>query len=238
MRSLKLLGLVAVALASGVADAQVGYPPAQSPFRDISETHAITFYSGYYRAKKDPARVAPRSGPMIGLHYEWRASGPAHLTFDLGRVESERRVLDPEMSGTCQVKEESCKSAGVFRWPLYTVDGGLSMALTGERSWFRLVPEVKGGFGVVTDFHTKPDVGQFAVGTRFAFMWGAGLRMTPGGHFQLRADITNRSYTVKYPIDYYVPAPDGTVIFGQRQDRSAWLTNPAFTLGLSYMFSR
>jgi hypothetical protein len=224
--------------ASSVATAQVGYPPGQSPFRDLRERQAFTFYSGYYRAKLDPARVAPQSGPMVGVHYMWRASGPANLTLDAGRIASERRVLDPEAAGGCSIADESCKSAGVFRWPLYTLDAGLAMALTGERSWFRLVPEVKAGLGVVTDFHTKADVGEFAFGTRFAFSWGAGLRMTPGGRFQLRADITNRMYSVKYPLSYYVPAPDGTSIFGSSQNRVAWLNNPAFTVGLSYLFSR
>ena len=238
MRSSILLGGAAMALAANAAGAQVGYPPAQSPFRDLRETMAFTFYTGYYRAKLDPARVAPKSGPIVGMHYQWRASGPANLTFDVARVESERRVLDPEADGGCEIKEPSCKSAGTFRWPLYTMDGGLTMALTGERSWFRLVPEVKAGGGIATDFHSKADVGEFEFGTRFAFMWGAGLRMTPGGRFQLRADITNRMYAVKYPLTYYVPAPDGTTIFGQSQDRTAWLNNPAFTLGLSYLFSR
>ena len=86
MRTIRLLAVAALAAASSPANAQVGYPPNQSPFRDLRETHALTFYSGYFRAKKDPARVAPRSGPMVGLHYEWRASGPAHLTLDLSLI--------------------------------------------------------------------------------------------------------------------------------------------------------
>jgi hypothetical protein len=229
---------VLVFAAMATAGAQVGYPPAQSPFRDLRETQAFTFYSGYFLAKKDPARVAPVSGPIVGMHYGWRASGPANLTVDLARVESERRVLDPEMEGDCSIVEQTCKSAGVFRWPLYMLDGGLAMALTGERSWFRFVPEIKAGVGITTDFHTKSDVGEFAFGTRFAFSWGAGLRLTPGGRFQARADITNRMYSVKYPGSYYTPAPDNSVIFGPGQSRTVWLNNPAFTFGLSYLFSR
>lgn len=233
---------------AGTASAQVGYPPRQSPYRDLRETMEVTFFSGYYRAKKDPARVAPVSGPMVGAHYQWRAGGPANLTFDIARVESERRVLDPEKKGTtivapldtvvCVLTDASCKSAGIYRWPLYAIDGGLAMALTGERSFLRMVPEVKAGVGVVTDFHSQPDVGQFGFGTRFALTWGAGLRLLPGGRYSFRADISNRLYTVKYPISYYVPADDGTVIFTQRQSRTAWLNNPAFTIGVSYMFSR
>ena len=220
------------------AVAQVGHPPQQSPYRDLRETMEFTFYSGYYRAKKDPARVAPVSGPLIGAHYQWRAGGPASLTVDLARVGSERRVLDPEKDGVCVLTDVNCKSAGVYRWPLYSLDGGLALALTGERSFLRLVPEVKAGLGIVTDFHTQPDVGQFGFGTRFALTWGAGLRVLPGGRYSLRADITNRLYSVKYPISYYVPANDGTLIFTGQQDRTAWLNNPAFTIGVSYLFSR
>ena len=239
---------VAFSLLAGTASAQVGYPPRQSPYRDLRETMEITIYSGYFRAKKDPARVAPVSGPMVGAHYQWRAGGPANLTFDVARIASERRVLDPERKGTsvptpgdtvvCVLTDVTCKSAGVYRWPLYAIDGALALALTGERSFLRMVPEVKAGFGVVTDFHSQPDVGQFGFGTRFALNWGAGLRLLPGGRYSIRADISNRLYTVKYPISYYVPADDGTVIFSARQSRSAWLNNPAFTIGVSYLFSR
>ena len=242
-------GIVTAALlaCASSAFAQVGYPPQQSPYRDLRETMEVTFYSGYYRAKKDAARVAPVSGPIFGAHYQWRAGGPANLTVDVARIASERRVLDPEKNGSttvgtettvCAVKETTCKSAGVYRWPLYSLDGALAMALTGERSFWRMVPEVKAGVGLVTDFHSQPDVGQFAFGTRFALNWGAGVRLLPGGRYSFRADITNRLYTVKYPVTYYVPADDGTTIFGPRQNRSAWLNNPAFTVGVSYMFSR
>lgn len=245
---MKNLGVIAtMLLCASTAVAQVGYPPRQSPYRDLRETMEVTFYSGYYRAKKDPARVAPVSGPIIGAHYQWRAGGPANLTFDVARIASERRVLDPEKNGStvvgtdttfCVLTEVTCKSAGVYRWPVYSFDGALAMALTGERSFLRMVPEVKAGVGVVTDFHSKQDVGQFGFGTRFALTWGAGLRLLPGGRYAIRADITNRLYTVKYPVSYYVPADDGTTIFSARQSRSAWLNNPAFTFGVSYLFSR
>jgi hypothetical protein len=245
MSARHLVVAAGLALCASPLAAQVGYPPHQSPYRDLRETMEVTFYSGYYRAKKDPARVAPVSGPIFGAQYQWRAGGPAHLTVDLARVESERRVLDPEKGGLgasstpCLLTDVSCKSAGVYRWPLYMLDGGLTMALTGERSFLKMVPLVKAGVGIVSDFHSQPDVGAFAFGTRFALTWGAGLRVVPGGRYSIRADISNRLYTVKYPISYYVPADDGTAIFpSTAQGRTAWLNNPAFTIGVSYLFSR
>jgi hypothetical protein len=221
--------------------AQVGYDPQHSPYRDLRETQEVTFFSGYFRAKKDPVQVAPRSGPLVGTHYQWRAGGPANLTFSFGRVASERRVLDPEK--TCGTPPPAdCKLIGVFRWPVYLVDGGLSLSLTGARSFFHLVPEIKSGMGIATDFHTKADVGDFAFGTRFAFIWGAGMRWVPGGRnrYQLRADFLNHLYSVRYPISYYTKDDLGNTILAQSDSRSRshWLNNPSLTFGVSYLFSR
>jgi hypothetical protein len=218
--------------------AQVGYPPQRSPYRDLQETQEVSFFSGYYRAKLDPARVAPRSGPIVGIHYQWRSQGPVNLTADFSRVTSERRVLDPERSATCAAANRECKYLGTFRWPLYIADAGLALSATGARSFFRLVPDLRVGVGIATDFHTRADVGDFGFGTRFAFNGGVGIRWVPGGRYQIRADFMNHLYSVKYPEKYYQAADDGTVIFDANQSRTAWLNNPGITIGVSYLFSR
>jgi len=234
-------GLGALALLVLVAaptHAQVGYDPARSPYRDLRETQEITLFTGWYNARSDAARVAPRSGPMMGLHYQWRPSGPANLSATMSRVSSERNVLDPEAPATCPTASTSnCKSLGTFRWPLYFFDASVALSLTGARSFFHLVPQVSAGMGLASDFHSQPDLGDFSFGTRFAFNWGAGIRWVPGGRYQVRADLTNHLYSVKYPVTYYQAAPDGSTIFTD-QPRSSWLNNPGFTIGLSYLFSR
>ncbi|MGH8640005.1 MAG: hypothetical protein ACREUZ_23005, partial [Burkholderiales bacterium] len=201
-RSLLLLSVCCVCAAE--LPAQVGYPPNRSPFRDLELTQELTVFSGWYHAKPDPLQVAPRSGPMAGFSYQWRASGPANLTASVTRVESDRNILDPEASNTCTDKP-NCKLVGSFRWPLYFFDAGLAMSLTGSRSFYRLVPDLKASIGLLSDFHTKSDVGDFAVGTRFAFNWGAGFRWVPGGSYQVRFDFTNRLYSIRYPEAYIVP---------------------------------
>jgi hypothetical protein len=234
---------VAVALlcAAGVrqAVAQVGYDPHRSPYDDLRETQEVTFFTGYYHGKKDRAQVAPQSGPMMGALYQWRPGGPANLSFSVSRVESQRNVFDPEARADCTTAAtQNCKLIGVFRWPLYFFDGTFAMSLTGARSFFRLVPEVRAGLGLVSDFHGQPDVGDFALGTRFAFNGGAGIRWVPGGRFQFRADFTSHMFSVKYPESYFDAAPDGSTILGDRAKTSSWLINPAFTIGVSYLFSR
>ena len=230
--------LLLVACGSATLSAQVGYDPKKSPYRDLRETQEVTFFTGYYNARADAAGAAPRSGPIFGLHYQWRPSGPANLSVSMSRVQSERNVLDPEASANCPTASTgNCKLIGSFAWPLYFFDAGVALALTGSRSFFHLVPEIKAGAGIASDFHTQPDVGDFSFGTRFAFNWGAGIRWVPGGRYQLRADLTNHLYSVKYPVTYYQAAPDGSTIF-TNQARTSWLNNPGFTIGLSYLFSR
>lgn len=237
-RALHAALVVAGMVSATESAAQVGYPPQQSPFRDLRESQELTVYTGWFVAKQDPAGVAPRSGPLVGAHYEWRAGGPAHITFDVARVESERRVLDPELPQTCPAASRECKYLGTWRWPVYFADAGLALSLTGARSFFRLVPQLRAGLGFASDFHTRPDVGDFAFGTRFALSWGAGIRWVPGNRFQMRADLVNKLYSVRYPDAYYLGAEDGTSIFTGEQSRSAWLNNPAITIGVSYLFAR
>ena len=234
-----LISMLVLALLAEPLCAQVGYDPSRSPYRDLRQTQEVTFFSGYYRAKADPARVAPQSGPIFGALYQWRPSGPMHLNASISRVASQRRVLDPDLPGTCtNVPAADCKLIDTFRWPLYFIEGGLALSLTGARSFYHLVPEIKAGAGAATDFHTEPDIGDFAFGTRFAFNWGAGIRWVPGGALQVRADLSNHLYAIKYPNTYYVAAPDQSVIFTSRQSNTAWLNNPSFTIGFSYLFPR
>jgi len=112
------------------------------------------------------------------------------------------------------------------------------MSLTGARTFHGMSPEVRAGVGLASDFHNKPDLGDFAFGTRFAFNWGAGIRWIASGPLQLRADFTNHLYSIKYPDTYYLPAADNSVIFTKKQSQTAWLNNPGFTIGFSYLFSR
>lgn len=220
----------ALLLSGATAVAQVGYPPARSPYLDLPYSQELTAIFGYYVGRDDPAGVAPGNGSVVGLHYEWRAGGPAHLIGEITHINASRTVLDPS-------KPASSRNLGVQDWPLWTAEFGLGMSLTGARSWHHLVPEVNGGMGLVSDFK-KADIGDFRYGTRFAFMWGAALRYVPGGRYQIRADFSNRLNSITYPDAYFrTPAGGGTPIL-TGTDKSVWRNNPSFTIGLSYLFSR
>jgi hypothetical protein len=222
----------AILLGASGAAAQVGHEPRESPYVDLVYRHDVTTFSGYLSTRRDPAGVAPRSAALAGVRYALYLTGPASFTARVAYGRSERRVLDPLEPANSRVV---LPAASV---PLMLADAGVSLSLTGFKSWHRLVPELNGGLGFVTDFRTKSDVGGFAFGTRFALSLGAGVRWVPGGRFQLRADVTDNLYRISYPRSYYVAASDGTTIVPADQPTAFWTHNPAVTLGVSYLFWR
>ncbi|MEP6492359.1 MAG: hypothetical protein ABJF01_06765 [bacterium] len=231
-RSIAPLMFGVLVLASGVArvaGAQVGYTPSTSPYLDLEHSQELTLIAGPYHSQKDPAGVGPQNGTLIGAHYEWRAGGPAHLVGEFARISSDRRVVNPFKVG-------AARELGVESRPLYSADFNLGLSLTGGKSWHHLVPEVAGGMGFISDLKSQADSGGFKFGTRFAISYGAGIRIVPGGRWQVRADVKNRMYTIGYPEAFYTAPAGGTALVGPNQAKSFWTSNPAFTLGLSRLF--
>ncbi|MFN2565380.1 MAG: hypothetical protein ABR499_10270 [Gemmatimonadaceae bacterium] len=229
--SLGMTTAVLVVAARGIG-AQVGHTPQESPYVDLVYRHEVTTFTGYLNTQRDPARVAPRSGPLAGVRYALYLVGPAYFTARVAYVRSERTVLDPLEPAATRVV---LPAAGV---PLLLADAGMALSLTGFKSWHRLVPELNGGLGVVSDFRTQGDVGGFKFGTRFALSLGAAVRWAPGGRFQLRAEVTDNLYRIAYPSTYYRTASDGTRILPADQPTALWTHNPAVTIGVSYLFWR
>ena len=231
------LALLAMTLTSPaarprVAEGQVGHTPQGTPYVDLVYRQDVTTFTGYLNTQRDPAGVAPRNAPLLGVRYAIYLAGPAYFTAQLAYGQSERTVLDPlEPAGTRVV----LPAASV---PLLLADAGIALSLTGFKSWNRLVPELSSGLGFITAVRTQSDVGGFSVGTRFALSVGAGVRWVPAGRFQLRADVTDHLYRVSYPNSYYQRASDGTTILPATQRQAMWTHNPAVTLGVSYFLWR
>src|SRR5690242_14079952 len=230
----RAVGLIAALGAAILASApplagQVGYAPEKSPYVDLPYSQEITLIGGYYHAHRDAANVGPQSGSITGVHYEWRAGGPAHITGEVAYITSDRRVINPLRNGTA-------RDLGSVSQPLYSADVGLGLSLTGDKSWHHFVPEVGSGVGFISDFQTQPDTGGFVFNTRFLFYLSAGIRYVPGGRWQIRLDTKDRLHTLAYPQTFFVPPAGGTAVVPVTQAKSFWLNNPSLSLGLSYLF--
>lgn len=212
--------------------AQVGHVPQRSPYADLEFRQEATVFAGYYNAGTDRVGVAPGSGPMFGVRYDLRLGGPASLTSKLAYVSAQRTVIDPRRPADDRVVQTDAS------WPVYIADVGISLNLTGQRSYRRLVPFVNGGLGIATDLKGGADVGAWKFGTPFAFSLGAGIKWVPTGNIQARIDVSDQLYQIKYPNSYYVTASDGTSVLEVRDAKSDWTSNLGLTLGVSYLFFR
>jgi hypothetical protein len=231
-RPLLLLAPLALPAAASAARAQdVGFTPAESPYHDVVFRQELTGFAGYYAASEDPVGVAPRSGPMLGVRYEIRLGGPAQFYARAAVASSERTLIDP-------TKGPDERTVGTDKLALGLLDVGISMNLTGQKSWHHIVPVVAGGLGVATTFQGE-DVGGYRFGTPFALTLGGGIRWVPGGRLQVRADITDHLYQIRYPGTYYTPPATGVpAVLEPTQKQNVWKHNAALTLGFSYLFSR
>lgn len=226
-----LASLASLAATPCVAPAQVGYEPSGSPFEDLEYRQSISILGGYFRAGRDAVGVAPRGGALGGVQYDIFLAGPASFTARLATIASERTVIDP-------ARDANERAIGTEQRPLTALDVGFNFALTGQKSWRRIVPLVHAGVGVVSNFQSA-DVGGYRFGTAFALAYGVGARYVPvGRRVALRADLGWRLYQVRYPDQYYRTGLDGTSVLAADASRSSWLNNLSATLGLSYQFKR
>jgi hypothetical protein len=212
--------------------AQVGHVPQRSPYADLEFRQEATVFAGYFNAGSDKVGVAPGSGPMFGVRYDLRLGGPASLTSKLAYVSGQRTVIDPRRPADDRVVQTDAS------WPIYIADVGISLNLTGQRSYRRLVPFVNGGIGVASDLKGGADVGAWKFGTPFAFSLGAGIKWVPAGNIQARIDVSDQLYQIKYPNSYYVTASDGTSVLAIRDAKSDWTSNLGVSFGVSYLFFR
>lgn len=230
-RTFAFLLIPASAFAQTGAAPQVGYPTNRSPFNDLEFHQELTIFGGQFKAGTEPAAVAPQSGPMVGARYEITVGGPAQLYVRASRVFSERMALDP-------TKPAATRPLGISRVPLYLADLGVSMNLTGQRSFRGIVPSIALGAGIASTLNSKVENDPYKFGTTFAFSFGGGLRFLPTERIQIRVDGGTHMYQIRYPSEYSTPASDNTSVIPSTQPKSFWKSNPSITAGLSYLFFR
>jgi hypothetical protein len=219
-----------VMLAPASLSAQVGHLPQESPFRDVPYRQELTTYSGWYSGAEGSAGVGPQAGPIVGLRYEIRIGGPAFFSVHGGHAFSQRDVIDP-------LNPPATRHLGTKDVSLLLLDAGITLNLTGQKSWHALIPFMRFGVGVAANVGSRTDPGNFTIGTPFALVLGTGVRWAPGGRWQLRFDVSDHLFRLNYPSTYSsTPEGGGAPVLAGKT--SEWRHNGVFTLGASYIISR
>jgi hypothetical protein len=221
------LALLALTLgAAATAGAQVGTTPEQSPFRDTEIRQHLVLFVGQSTGGRDIAGAAPRGGGVLGLRYDLPlGQSPMLFTSSFMRQGARRDILQPGLPIANRVGATVDQS-------LYFLDLGLTLLLSGNKSWRSFVPSVTGTVGVVTDNKGVVDSSNFSFGNRFSLGLNLGLKYAPQrSRWSLRGDVMNRFYSVPFPASFRT-APSGVepIITGNRS--SDWTRNTIFSLGL------
>jgi len=229
-----VLGVVFVlaSMGSGAARAaaQVGYPPSESPYHDITQMQDFTVYGGYFKGSAGAAGVGPQSGALFGVRYALHVGGPAELVGRLARASSSRTVLDPS-------QPDDARDLGTTSQAIYLADVGITLNLTGQKSYRHFVPTAGFGLGIASG-GTKPDASGYKFGNPFAINGSVGLRFVPSGNISVRADLTDYLFQLHYPNSFFVAPPGSTPILPANAGDNQWTHNIVVTFGVSYVFAR
>jgi hypothetical protein len=213
------------------ASAQVGHVPVGSPYRDLEYKQELTFIAGQFNAARDLVGIAPRSGVLVGGRWDIRLGGPAYFYGRVTNVFTDRVVIDP-------TKDVDERTVGTDNVPLMMLDVGFGLNITGFKTWHGLAPMIQSGIGVAGDLSNQQDVGGFAFGTSFLWTLGAGVKYSPGGRWQWRADLGSNLYRIKYPDTYFLKTGEADAVLPPEAPRRQWRYNTGLTLGLAYLFDR
>lgn len=223
------LAVTLAIVAAGPLPAQVGYAPSASPYRDLEFQRSWSLFGGGFRAQADPVGIAPQSGTMFGARFDGRITGPAYLSLRVAQATLEHRIIDP-------VKPIGDRHVGNQMLPILFADLGITMNLTGSKSWHSLVPMVSGGLGFSADLRGQNDLGGYRFGAPFTFTFGFGTQYVSHGTWGLRVDWTNYMYRIHYPDSYFVRSGPDDPVRLPGEPASFWRRNTIFQLGVIHYF--
>lgn len=214
-----------VVMGASPATAQVGHLPSGSPYADLKLGQEVSVFAGYFNSDIGPARVLPKASPFGGVRYDLPVGGPAVLSARYSLIPSDRTFVDP-------TRPRRTRVLGVQSAQTHVVDVGLTLLLTGQKTWRRLLPSLSAGAGLASDF-AKADTGGYSFGTKFAFTGGGTVRYVLRNNWSVRVDATNYLWRNSYPDAYYAVASDTSAVLKPNVEKKSWNGTWGFSLGLS-----
>lgn len=227
--ALLLLTLLTPRLAAQV----VGHLPESSPYEDMRGKHLAALQLGWVLPSNDPAGVGPKAGMILIGRYEFDVTGPLWVTARGGLAPGlSRNVKDPLVVGAARDRGERVE-------PMFFLDGGLALSLTGDKAWRGLAPRLHGNLGFVASLNSEYDIGGYRFGPKFMPSWGVSVRGASGGAWEWNADLTHALWRMAYPTAY---TDAGTTvdppILGTSNRKNPWNGNLMLTFGITRAFKR
>jgi hypothetical protein len=229
------LALLAVAPAVGQeAAADTAARHITSPYHWVGSAIRMGAFGGWLGTNRGASDLGPGSAPFGGVGFRARISNPLTIEVRAAYGKTNLWVIDPRLpNGPAPVDTTTT------RWA--SIEAGLQLAITGQRSWHRLQPYLllEAGFlrgfdQVASDSLASADEAAFrySLGTMPVLELGAGFEWIPGGRYSVSFEARDKLLHLKAPAGFFrsdvlsqidqlgLPAP---------QDRQ-WTHNLALTI--------
>ncbi len=237
MRFTRTALLLALALAAGAR--AVAAQTIPSPYRHIEQTQSAGVFGGYMFNDPDigltdstSLPIGLRSGPLFGVRYQVRASGPLSVEGSIGVSPTDRRLFGVITRADSTIGDPVDLETTVPA-TLLMADVGLRFHLTGPRTWNGLAPFVVGTGGLAADVRGTADEEEdvreealFRFGPAFAVGAGLGTDWFPTRNASIRIEAGGRLLRMSTPNAFLGGNPNA--------ERSEW--NPAVSVSVGGAF--
>lgn len=227
LRVPRVAGLLALLLAPSPADAQ----NVPSPYRFVEPGQEANGFVGAFQGDRGRFGFGPGTGLLYGLRYSVQLTDALGLEALGTYIDATRDVVNPAL-------DEGDRVMGEAPADLLFVDARLRWALTGRRTWNRIMPYVftggSIGFGMsgITELDRELEAAdRFEFGTELGASLGGGFRIHLGDRWAVRADGSLLLYRIDVPEGYRDPEREFEAV-----PESEWTNNTGWTFGLSYLF--
>ncbi len=218
MRRVVLSGvLLAAAVTAG--QAQVGYEPRKSPYREITKGKSLTFLVGYFGGSGGSMGVGPHNGPTVGGRFDFRAGGTIQLGFGFSVADLERFIVRPTLDSI------GLETIGPVPQQVLMFDFTAQVNLTGAKSWKRLAPYFSATIGLAIGEDSPLNTGDFVFGNKIYLTPTLGTRVMMSQTFHLRLEARAQFWKRSYPPAFTFTPPAGQ-----------WVVSPWLLAGLGVSF--
>lgn len=208
---------------------QVGYEPAQSPYRDAPTSTGPQFYAGYIGGSRGSIPVGISNGNTWGVRYNI-SFGSTSLWLGAAYGQTTRRIVNPFVA-------TKKNTSGLLDCDIELVDAGIQMSITGPKTWHGLAPYLGATLGAAIGSELAQDTSGYSFGTKFTFGPTLGARYYVNRHLSLSTDFRLVFWRLSYPTNYEVPnSVDGGRVLAFGASTTEWTAHPWVSLGLGWAF--
>lgn len=186
-------------LVPAAVHAQVGYPPAKSPFRDIDQKFSLTGLYSYFGGDGGRLGIGPHDGPTYGGRFEIVLGTPVAAAVTASYANLQRDIVSADDS-------VAKRRTGPVDQGVLMIEASLQLNITGRKTWHRMAPflGIAAGWagGSESEAVARRDSSGYEFGNKFYWAPAAGTRLFLTKRAFLRAEARYVSWKLEYPSAY------------------------------------